>query len=442
MLRRNFGAAPAVVLVLSFCLVGCAGGPVETSALSEPDKKPAKAVSEYARTYMDFKHGAIADAESRLRPLLAATETVKDEPYIRGRAYNRRAEYASGLALAAIERGEIENGRRQFAAALRTLAQDEQQLVSLTRQDDDNRQIHGNVVSLGLIGVAASLDYKNIQAQTYQTNTSMLTTLNNSGVVNTLSQRHDTTDQLKLFLGEQPRDTDGVRMIVMPALNGPMSVIGRVAWRKDPNSGSFMSCTGTLVGPRAILTAAHCFSEGYRKADPSEVTFTISSPSYTNTARAVRIITPTEIWRERDWDNDWAVVVLERNPSSSQDFLAADDGFNPASPKSQWSKSLKSKLYLAGYSSDLNDGRFLTLAANCSFDGATGPLIGHHRCPSWKGSSGGAVMVKHGKAGNDAYSVIGIQSFGPLEKYNMDTLKGMRLVTADVADAIRRANGE
>lgn len=423
-------------------LAGCTGAPgPETSALTSaaPEQKTNSRNAEYARTYMDFKLGAVEDAEGRLKNLLASADTVRDDAFIRSGVYNRRAEYAAGLAWAAVERGNIEDGRRLFAEAVHTLAQDEQRLVTLTKEDDDNRQMAGNVVSLGLVGLAAGLDYKTVQAGTYQANTSVLNALNNSNLVNVLSQRHDTTDQLKLFLGEQPRDTDGVRMIVMPALNGPMSLVGRVIWN---NAGALMSCTGTLVGPRVIVTAAHCFSEGYRKAQANEVSFTISSPSYTNTANAVRIITPTEIWHDKDWENDWAIVVLDHNPSASQDYLPTDGTFNPATRASHWSSSLRSRLFLAGYSSDLNDGRFLTLAANCSLDSTHAGRIGRHRCPSWKGSSGGAIMVKHGRAGNDAYSIIGIQSFGPTDMYDRKFAKGMRLITPEVAEAIRRASAE
>lgn len=446
---RNF----LVIALLTLLPAGCSNSPgVQTAALSDATAHTeagensrlsgatASSASEYARTYMDFKLGAIDSAETRLKLLLHSADSAKDETYIRSSLYNRRAEYASGLAWAAIERGDIEGGRRQFADAVRTLVQDEQQLVTLTHDDDQKKQMAGTIVSLGLIGLAAGLDYKNVQAGTYQANTSMLSTLQNSGMVKLLSQPVNTTDQLQLFIGPQPRETDGVRMIVMPALNGPMSLIGRVKWQKSDTLSGL--CTGGLVGPRTVLTAAHCFTEGYRKALESEVTFTISSPSYTNTAKVRAIITPTEILRGGDQENDWALLQLDHNPSASQDYLIADDSFDPSRKGSRWSPALASKLYLAGYSSDLNDGRFITLAAGCSFGKAIEYHNAIHHCPSWKGASGSPVIVKHGKAGHEAYHVIGVHDWGMGEMFDPMTIKGMRLITANLAEAIRRANAE
>ena len=93
-------------------------------------------------------------------------------------------------------------------------------------------------------------------------------------------------------------------------LSYPYSAIGRV----ESNGGH---CTGTLIGPDLVLTAAHCIG---RKGDPVEFYPKMIDGESLTKANGVRT------WRgtydpQLDREKDWAVVQLDKNLGSIYGYI-------------------------------------------------------------------------------------------------------------------------
>jgi protease YdgD len=222
----------------------------------------------------------------------------------------------------------------------------------------------------------------------------------------------------------------------VPPREWPWSAIGRV----NVANGNLSFCTGTLVAPRKVVTAAHCLlvagTNGWVK--PNDVHFVVGQTpgsGYLDHSIAASFVTSPDFkctpedcpltysagtarrgMRPHMIKTDWAVITLQDKlsvrPIPIEEVQDAD-----------FSSTADAQIVLAGFGAD----RPFLLAAHKGCSAKTDALeLGSgsltHGCETFRGGSGSPVLLMR----NGRVSIIGIATAAPIS-VNMPNARGATL---------------
>lgn len=306
-------------------------------------------------------------------------------------------EILANQAWVGLENDDVGGADKLYSEITESLRGFEDKLDSASKQSIEKGSTNVAFFSAAVSLIATATSSKSFP-QYYKTDIHEIPSIVPLGDVPKLSSKLD-----YVSISKRVASSDGKRLVVVPSI-GALANVGRLL------SGEGW-CTASLIGRKLALTNAHCVTsenDGYH-LPIDNLSLVFNDFGIKDKISVVSVTTHSEgrweFWDQKGLDKyntDWAILELEHHPYGR--------GYLGWITNTKQFMGTQGNIFNAGFSSDLNEGEFLTLDWNCSFgEKMTSKTINTY-CRGEQGSSGSPVMLTKGERKFDY--IVNLHAYG------------------------------